>query len=103
MKRDGEKATAQFFEELSETKERYNRALKGELSAEYIRTDKGGAIGNHSAPIAGYNKPIYILTDRLCTSACEFTAAAFESHPTAKRVGENTEGTFHFSNAGLLG
>lgn len=102
MKADGEKDPTQYLEELSETKERYNRALKGELPAEYIRIDKGGAIGNRLAPITGYNKPIYILTDRLCTSACEFTAAAFEWHPKAKRVGENTEGTFHFSNAGLL-
>jgi len=102
MKADGTKAPAQFFDELNESKERYNKALKGELPAEYIRTDKGGAVGNRSDPVTGYKKPIYILTDRVCKSACEFTAAAFEWHPTAKRVGENTEGTFHFSNAGLL-
>lgn len=102
MKADGEKAPVDFLEELNEAKERYNRALKGELPAESRRTGKGGDAGNRSAPIAGYNKPIYILTDRLCTSACEFTAAAFEWHPKAKRVGENTDGTFHFSNAGLL-
>ena len=102
MKFDGQKAPAQFFDELSESKERYNKALKGELPAESRRTGKGGAVENRSDPITGYNKPIYILIDRVCTSACEFTAAAFEWHPTAKRVGENTDGTFHFSNAGLL-
>jgi hypothetical protein len=102
MKADGEKAPAEFFDELSEAKERYNKALKGELPAESRRTGKGGAVENRSAPITGYNKPIYILTDRVCTSACEFTAAAFEWHPTAKRVGENTNGAFHFSNTGLL-
>ena len=38
---------------------------------------------------------------RACGSSGEFTAAAFEFHPFAKRVGEYTNGTFHFSNAGL--
>lgn len=102
MKVDGTKVPDQFLEEVNYAKERYKKALSGELSTEYIRTDKGGDSGNRSAPVTGYNRPIYILTDRACTSACEFTAAAFEWHPKAKRVGENTDGTFHFSNAGLL-
>lgn len=102
MKAEGMKIPEYFVEELNSSKERYNRALRGELSAEYIRTDKGGAGGDRSAPIAGYNRPIYILIDRVCVSACEFTVAAFEWHNKAKRVGENTGGTFHFSNAGLL-
>ncbi|WP_413613385.1 S41 family peptidase [Bdellovibrio sp. HCB-110] len=95
----GDKIPEHVVEELGDSKERYSMALKGQLPTEFIRTDKG--IGKRSDPITGYNKPIYILMDRACVSSCEFTIAAFEWHNHVKTVGENTSGTFHFSNVGM--
>ncbi|MDG0816495.1 S41 family peptidase [Bdellovibrio svalbardensis] len=85
---------------LDNTKEQYNLALSGQLPPEYIRTDKGG--GKRSDPVTGFKKPIYILMDRACSSSCEFTIAAFEWNKYVTKVGENTNGTFHFSNAGMV-
>lgn len=85
---------------FDESKEYYNMALRGQLPSEYIRTGKGG--GKRTDPITGFKKPIYILMDRVCASSCEFTIAAFEWNKHVKKVGENTNGTFHFSNVGMV-
>lgn len=85
--------------DLTKAKELYSKALAGQLPTEFIRNNKGG--GNRTDPITGYKKPIYILMDRSCGSSCEFAIAAFEWHKHVKKIGENTSGTFHFSNAGL--
>lgn len=98
-KQDSQKLLEPLMKDLNESKDRYNRSLKGQIPAEFIRTDKG--LGNRADSITGYKKPIYILMDRSCGSSCEFTIAAFEWHSYAKKVGENTNGTFHFSNAGV--
>ncbi len=84
---------------LEEFNEKYNLSLRGQLPLNYIRTGKGG--GSRFDRITGFKKPIYILMDRECGSSCEFTIAAFEWNKYVKRVGENTNGTFHFSNAGM--
>ena len=99
MKFDGQKIPDYLVRDFNDSKERYVRALKGEIPAEFIRTDKGK--GNRADPITGYKKPIYILQDRSCGSSCEFTIAGFEWNKYVQRVGENTHGTFHFSNAGI--
>lgn len=99
LKYDGLKIPEYIVSELDKSKELYSEASNGQLSPEFVRTDKG--TGNRSDPITGYKKPIYILMDRSCGSSCEFTIAAFEWHDYAKKVGENTNGTFHFSNAGI--
>jgi len=88
-----------LVKEFENTEEQYKLALSGQLPPEYIRTGKGG--GKRSDPITGFKKPIYILMDRVCASSCEFTIAAFEWNEHVKKVGENTNGTFHFSNVGM--
>ncbi len=99
IKYDNQKVPDYLVKDLNESKERYARALKKEIPIEFIRTDKGR--GNKFTPVTGYKKPIYLLMDKSCGSSCEFTIAAFEWNKYAKRVGENTNGTFHFSNAGI--
>lgn len=99
MKYGGEKIPDDLFKGRDDSKERYSRALKGEIPDEFIRTDKDR--GSRLDSITGYKKPIYILMDRVCSSACEYTIAAFQWNSYVKRVGENTNGTFHFSNAGV--
>lgn len=89
-----------LLKEFEDSQEQYKLALSGQLPQEYIRTGKGG--GKRSDPITGFKKPIYILMDRVCASSCEFTIAAFEWNEYVKRVGENTNGTFHFSNSGMV-
>lgn len=96
---DGEKAPDYLIEDLDEAKERYTRAIKGEIEPEYVRNDK--SVGERNTPITGFKKPIYILMDNACASSCEFTIAAFEWNKYVKKIGENTNGTFHFSNAGI--
>ena len=96
---NGEKIPDYLIEDLRESKERYAKAIKGEIPPEYIRTNKG--TGNRKNPVTGFKKPIYILIDSACGSSCEFTVAAFEWNNYVKKVGENTNGTFHFSNAGI--
>ena len=96
---NGEKIPDYLIEDLRESKERYAKAIKGEIPPEYIRTNKG--TGNRKNPVTGFKKPIYILIDSACGSSCEFTVAAFEWNNYVKKVGENTHGTFHFSNAGI--
>lgn len=98
IKYDGQKVPDYLVRELKESKERYLKAAQKEIPPELIRTDKG--TGNRFTPITGYKKPIYILMDRSCGSSCEFTIAAFEWNKYVKKVGENTNGSFHFSNAG---
>jgi hypothetical protein len=100
MKKQGLTIPDSVINELSKAQEEYRQVVNGKFSPEYVRTDKGS--GKRDTPITGFNRPIYILMDGACGSSCEFTIAAFEWHSSAKRVGENTNGTFHFSNAGLI-
>jgi hypothetical protein len=86
-------------EDFKYAKKQYELAVDKKIPLEFIRTNKGK--GSRLTPITGFKKPIYILMDRSCGSSCEFTIAAFEWNKYVKRVGENTSGTFHFSNAGL--
>ena len=39
--------------------------------------------------------------DASCGSSCEYVIAGFQWHNYVKKVGENTIGTFHFSNTGF--
>lgn len=100
LKKEGHKIPNSITKSLAIAKENYKKAASGEFPPEIIRTDKG--LGKRSEPITGYCKDIYILMDGSCGSSCEFTIAAFEWHSSVKRVGENTNGTFHFSNTGLI-
>lgn len=97
LKYNHEKIPEYLITDFNDSKAMYVKALKGEIPSEFIRTDKGIKQANLGI---GYNKPIYILMDRACGSSCEFTIAAFEWHKNVKKVGENTSGTFHFSNTG---
>jgi hypothetical protein len=50
----------------------------------------------------GFKKPIYVLVDALCGSACESTLEALLLHPTVVTVGENTRGEKHFTMQGRV-
>ncbi|MBI2093015.1 MAG: hypothetical protein HYT75_08510 [Deltaproteobacteria bacterium] len=49
-------------------------------------------------PKAGYDKPIRILIDNACASACENGCARFLSHPQVKTYGTNTKGESHYGD-----
>jgi len=97
LKYDNQIIPEYLVKDLSDSKARFQKALKGEIQAEFIRSDKG----LNRSESEGFNKPIYILMDKECGSSCEFTIAALEAHAQMKKVGENTSGTFHFSNSGI--
>lgn len=50
----------------------------------------------------GFAKPIYILVDGLCASACELMLEALEMHPYAVTVGTQTFGAIKYRGVGLL-
>lgn len=49
-------------------------------------------------PQRGYNKPIRILIDGTCASACEGGYPRFLSHPHVRTYGTNTMGTYHYGD-----
>lgn len=49
-------------------------------------------------PKKGYNKPIRILINKGCASACEGGFARFLSHPQVKTYGTNTSGAYHYGD-----
>ena len=53
-------------------------------------------------PILLWKKPIYLLTDKSCVSACESMVQFFESHPYDRRVGDNTAGMMTFGDSGSV-
>lgn len=87
--------TKRFEENLTN----FKSAQSGRLPVEKI---EAGQIGTPFNPKNGYTKPIYILIDKGCQSSCESIVEAFEAHPHAVRVGENTGGFIHFGNMGQL-
>lgn len=50
----------------------------------------------------GFPKPIYILVDGYCASACERMLEATEMHPNVKVIGEKTAGAVQFGGVGTL-
>jgi C-terminal processing protease CtpA/Prc len=80
--------------------ERFKKAIDGKINAEQIISFGTKHLAFN--PASGHNKPIYILTDGGCASSGESTAAAFEHHPEAKKVGRNTAGFIHFGNVGII-
>ena len=88
-----------LIETLSQLEKSYQLAIDGKLAPRFIKTGKGG--GDRSDPVTGYKKPIYILMDASCGSSCEYVIVGFQWHNYVKKVGENTIGTFHFSNTGF--
>jgi hypothetical protein len=49
-------------------------------------------------PKTGYDKPIRILIDGACASACESGYARFLLHPRVKTYGMNTKGVYHYGD-----
>lgn len=49
-------------------------------------------------PKKGYDKPIRILIDKRCGSACEGGYARFLSHPKVRTYGTNTRGAYHYGD-----
>lgn len=50
----------------------------------------------------GFPRPIYILVDNNCASACEVMLEALEKHPNKKVVGRQTRGAVQFGGVGKL-
>ncbi len=50
----------------------------------------------------GYLKPIFVLADRACGSSGESTLLALKQLKNVITIGQNTAGTLHFGNQGLL-
>ena len=94
-----EKIPTYLVDEFNRAEREYKRAQSGQIAEMFILTGKGG--GSRSEPVTGFKKPIYILMDAECGSSCEFVVSGFQWHDYVKTVGENTNGTFHFSNTGL--
>lgn len=99
-KADHQEIPSYLVNDFNESKNKYENAIEGKIPSEIIRTNKGLDKGSFDFG-PGYKKPIYVLMDRVCGSSCEFTIAALEKHTKLKKIGENSSGTFHFSNAGI--
>ncbi len=50
----------------------------------------------------GYNRPVYILTNRGTASSAEMFVARMKQHPHVRLVGENTKGCEVFGNMGTV-
>lgn len=88
-----------WYRRLSETMEKYKEAKAKKIPPEFESfIDQGKEFNSQK----GYAKPIYILVDAECESSCESAVEAFEMHPHAVTVGENTGGFVHFGNMGFI-
>jgi Peptidase family S41 len=100
LKQSGNPVPPYLADLYQEQYQKYLQSLDGKLPAEKIvETNSGDHPFNQTG---GYNKPIYILMDRVCASSCESTIDAFENHPKVQRVGTNTAGMTHFGNIGKI-
>ena len=86
---------------MREYREKFQAALGGKLPVRETEEIKPPEHWKFD-PSKGFDKPIYLLIDSRTESAAEMTVDAFESHPRAKRIGQNTPGTLQFGNAGLI-
>jgi hypothetical protein len=81
-------------ESITEYKDLYKKANKGEIPPEEIMPILYD-IEVNPLPFA---KPIYVLVDSECASSCESTVEFFENQANVRTVGENTAGSVHFGN-----
>jgi Peptidase family S41 len=96
---EGRKVPKYLDDLIREQDENFELASQRKLPEERVEVNKK----KHSvAQFAAYSKPVFILIDAACASSCESTVHAFETHPTVKRVGENTAGYIHFGDIGQL-
>ncbi len=86
---------------IREYREKFQAALSGKLPVRETEEIKPLEHWKFD-PSKGFNKPIYLLIDSRTESAAEKTVDAFESHPRAKRIGQNTPGTLQSGNVGLI-
>lgn len=83
---------------LDETLRKYQAATRGELAGERIEH-----FAKVEVPAAlAFTRPIVVLIDAECASACESALEALELHPHVLTVGENTTGAVHFGNMGIV-
>ena len=81
--------------------EHYQEMLKNPPQEKYTSTFHESYL-NTRINEASYNKPIYVLADASCGSSGESTLQALRTLKNVKVVGQNTAGTTHFGNQGLL-
>ena len=98
-RRSGDTAPHWLVESRSQRFEQFQRAERGELTAEVEQPIEGGVPYN---PQKGIRHPAYVLIDRQCASSCESLLELLETHPQIITVGENSGGYVHFGNIGML-
>jgi hypothetical protein len=99
LRQKGEPVPDYIVGRLERHERDYRRAQAGAIPAQMIEP---GREGGPYDPREAYARPIVILTDRACASSCESAVEAFEAHPHAVTLGENTGGFCHYGNVGAL-
>ncbi|MBI4676946.1 MAG: hypothetical protein HY748_05130 [Elusimicrobia bacterium] len=49
-----------------------------------------------------FRRPIYVLADERCASACELALLCLREHPRVRILGRSTQGSYRFGNVGVL-
>ena len=99
-KASGDQNLAHIDQLIREYQTKRDDALKNKGPEEIYRDINEEAFDFNSQK--ALNRPIYLLTDGVCTSSCESTIDAFELNPNVIRVGAPTAGSIHFGNSGYL-
>ena len=79
-----------------------DKLIKGETVSFYDLAKEEESLEEYFDYEKNIKKPIYILMDSQCVSACENTIDFFEFNTLVKTVGENTAGKVHFGNTGTV-
>lgn len=84
---------------LTDARLKYQEGRRGSLPPTEIQKDSSPAT---PPATGGFGRPIYVLVDRICASACESMLEFLEAYPRLFLVGENSAGAMHFGNVGKL-
>jgi hypothetical protein len=96
--RRNEPVVAYVRERLDKMLRRYEESKRGSLP-----TERSEPFQRIEVPATlAFPRPIVVLIDAGCASACESALEALELHPHVLTVGENTSGSVHFGNMGIL-
>jgi hypothetical protein len=87
-------------EKWAQSQDHLPKVSATKTNPEWLTED--GDAGTQFDPSLGFARPIYLLQDRSCLSACENIVQEFEAHPCAISIGENTGGMFHFGTVSPL-
>lgn len=80
----------------NQVKEQFGSLQFSQLLSKKLEVEKRQFLGKREAL---YLSPIILITDSLCTSACETIVEKLSAHPNVKTIGAHTGGALHFGNA----